>query len=94
MGAALSGIALLSNSLWVLFIMGGVFFAESLSVIIQVWIFKITKKIYGQGKRVFKMAPIHHHYELKGYNEETIVRNFWITTLNLVLLGLLVRPTI
>ncbi len=93
MGAGLSGIALISNSLWPLLIMGGVFFAESLSVIIQVWVFKITKKIYGEGKRVFKMAPIHHHFELTGHNEEAIVKNFWITTLVLVILGIIVRPT-
>ncbi len=91
MGAALCGISLLSNSLWALFIMGGVFFAESISVIIQVWFFKITKIMYGEGKRFFKMAPIHHHYELKGNNEQEIVENFWLITLFLVLIGLLLK---
>ena len=93
MGAALSGVALLSNSLWALFLMGGVFFAESLSVIIQVWVFKISKQINGKGSRVFRMAPIHHHYELGGHKEQLIVRNFWLITLGLVLLGLLLRST-
>ncbi len=93
MGAALSGVALLSNSLWCLFIMGGVLFTESISVILQVWIFKLSKKIKGKGKRIFKMAPIHHHFELIGRSERTIVRGFWVTTLGLVLIGLLLRPT-
>nr|WP_320668372.1 phospho-N-acetylmuramoyl-pentapeptide-transferase [Prochlorococcus sp. MIT 1307] len=92
-GAALSGVALLSNSLWALLIMGGVFLIESLSVIIQVWVFKLTKQIAGKGNRVFKMAPLHHHYELAGNNERLIVRNFWLVTLGLVLIGLLLRPT-
>lgn len=94
MGAALCGAALLSNSLWPLLIMGGIFLAESLSVIIQVWTYKITKRINGEGSRIFRMAPIHHHYELAGNNEAVIVRNFWLITLGLVFLGLLLRPTI
>ncbi len=93
MGAALCGVALLSNSLWALLIMGGVFLCESLSVILQVLIFKITKKINGQGYRLFLMAPIHHHYELAGKSEQIIVRNFWLVTLCLVLIGLILRPT-
>jgi len=91
MGAGLCGIALFSNSLWPLLIMGGIFFAESLSVIIQIWIFKITKIIYGEGKRVFRMAPLHHHYELKGIQEQVIVNNFWLVTLLLVLLALMLQ---
>ena len=72
--------------------MGGIFLAESVSVIIQVWVFKLTKKLSGEGKRIFKMAPIHHHYELLGISEQTIVNHFWLVTLVLVLLGLLLRP--
>ena len=90
LGASISGIALISNNLLILLIMGGVFFAESLSVIIQVSIFKISKKISGYGKRVFLMAPLHHHYELTGVGEEKIVKNFLIATGVLVLLGLLI----
>ncbi len=94
MGAALSGIALISNSLWSLLVMGGIFLAESLSVIIQVWVFKITKKFNGQGKKLFRMAPIHHHYELSGTSELSIVQSFWIVNIGLVLLGLFLRPSV
>ena len=88
-GACLGGIALISNSLWTLLIMGGIFAAESISVICQVSIFKFTKKIKGQGHRLFLMTPIHHHFELKGMNEEKVVRNFWLITLCLVILNLI-----
>ncbi len=93
MGAALSGIALLSNSLWPLFIMGGVLLAESLSVIVQVWFFKITKKLTGKGKRILLMAPLHHHYEVAGASEPEIVQKFWLTTFGLVILGLIMHPS-
>jgi phospho-N-acetylmuramoyl-pentapeptide-transferase len=92
MGAALTAIALLSNSLWPLLVMGGVFLAESLSVIIQVWVFKATKGADGQGRRVFRMAPLHHHFELGGTSERTLVPCFWTATAALVVLGLLLRP--
>jgi phospho-N-acetylmuramoyl-pentapeptide-transferase len=92
MGAALTAIALLSNSLWPLLLMGGVFLAESLSVIIQVWVFKATKNAEGQGRRVFRMAPLHHHFELGGTSERTVVPCFWLVTAGLVVLGLLLRP--
>ena len=92
MGAALSGVALLSNSLWPLLVMGGVFVAESLSVIIQVWVFKATKGPDGQGRRVFRMAPLHHHFELGGTDERSVVPAFWLITAGLVLLGLVLRP--
>ena len=92
MGAALSGVALLSDSLWPLLVMGGVFLAESLSVIIQVWVFKATKSPDGQGRRVFRMAPLHHHFELGGTSEKTVVPCFWLASATLVGLGLLLRP--
>jgi phospho-N-acetylmuramoyl-pentapeptide-transferase len=66
----------------VLFIMGGVFVVETLSVMIQVASFKLT------GRRVFRMAPLHHHYELKGWKENQVVVRFWIITMMLVLVGL------
>ena len=66
----------------VLFIMGGVFVMETLSVVIQVASFKLT------GKRVFRMAPIHHHFELKGWPEPRVIVRFWIITVILVLIGL------
>ena len=66
----------------VLFIMGGVFVMETLSVVIQVASFKLT------GKRVFRMAPIHHHFELKGWPEPRVIVRFWIISVVLVLIGL------
>ena len=92
MGAALSAVALLSNSLWPLLLMGGVFLAESLSVILQVWVFKATKGPDGQGKRLFRMAPLHHHFELGGMPEQGVVVSFWGASLLLVALGLALRP--
>jgi phospho-N-acetylmuramoyl-pentapeptide-transferase len=66
----------------VLFIMGGIFVLETLSVIVQVGSFKLT------GRRVFRMAPIHHHFELKGWPEPRVIVRFWIITVMLVLFGL------
>tara|TARA_Y100001968_G_scaffold258865_1_gene245943 strand:+ start:4409 stop:5416 length:1008 start_codon:yes stop_codon:yes gene_type:complete len=93
MGGALGGIALVTNSLWSLLIMGGIFFIESLSVIVQVSIFKVTKAFSGKGKRVFRMAPIHHHYELEGIEEKNIVNRFWLITILLICLGNILRST-
>ena len=93
MGAGLSAVALLSNSLWPLLLMGGVFLAESLSVILQVWVFKATKNpVTGQGRRILRMAPLHHHFELGGLGEQTVVIRFWIASLLLVGLGLVLLP--
>ena len=82
LGAALGAIAIIVRQEIVLAIMGGVFVMETLSVVIQVASFKLT------GKRVFRMAPIHHHYELKGWKENQVVVRFWIITMLLVLFGL------
>ena len=82
LGAALGVVAVIVRQELVLFIMGGVFVVETLSVVIQVASFKMT------GKRVFRMAPLHHHYELKGWKETQVVVRFWIITMLLVLLGL------
>jgi len=82
LGAALGVLAVLVRQEIVLVIMGGVFVMETLSVIIQVASFKTT------GKRVFKMAPIHHHFELKGWPEPRVIVRFWIITIILVLIGL------
>jgi phospho-N-acetylmuramoyl-pentapeptide-transferase len=93
MGSALAAVALLSNSLWPLLLMGGVFLAESLSVIVQVWVFKATKNpATAQGKRVFRMAPLHHHFELGGASEQQVVVGFWLISLILVMLGLVLLP--
>ncbi len=82
LGAALGTIAVIARQEIVLFIMGGVFVVETLSVMIQVISFKT------RGKRVFRMAPIHHHFELKGWKENQVVVRFWIITMLLVLFGL------
>ncbi len=87
-GASLGGIALISNNLWSLLIMGGVLAAESISVIIQVSIYKISKQIKGKGHKFFLMTPLHHHFELRGNNETLIVSNFWLVTLLLVIINL------
>jgi len=72
----------------VLFIMGGVFVVETLSVMLQVAWFKYTKKRYGEGRRIFRMAPLHHHFEVTGWKETQVVVRFWIITMMLVLVGL------
>jgi len=72
----------------VLFIMGGVFVVETLSVIMQVAYFKYTKRRYGEGRRIFRMAPLHHHFEVGGWKETQVVVRFWIISMMLVLVGL------
>jgi phospho-N-acetylmuramoyl-pentapeptide-transferase len=68
--------------------MGGIFVAETVSVMMQVIWFKYTKKRYGEGRRIFRMAPLHHHFELSGWRETQVVVRFWIITILLVLVGL------
>lgn len=82
LGAALGAVAVMVRQELVLFIMGGVFVIETVSVILQVASFKLT------GKRIFKMAPLHHHFELKGWPEPRVIVRFWIITVILVLVGL------
>lgn len=82
LGAALGIVAVVVRQEIVLFIMGGVFVIETVSVILQVGSFKLT------GKRIFRMAPLHHHYELKGWPEPRVIVRFWIITFILVLIGL------
>jgi phospho-N-acetylmuramoyl-pentapeptide-transferase len=88
LGAALGIIAVIVRQEIVLFIMGGVFVVETLSVAAQVSYFRYTKNKYGEGKRIFLMAPLHHHYEQKGWKETQVVVRFWIITMMLVLIGL------
>ena len=82
LGGSLAAIAIIVKHEIVLAIIGGLFVLETLSVVIQVIIFKMT------GKRVFLMAPLHHHFEKKGWPESTIVIRFWIITIVLALIGL------
>ena len=86
LGGALAGVALQTNTLWALFILSGIFFIESLSVIAQVSYYKATKGADGVGKRLFKMAPIHHHLELSGWSELQVVAVFYGISGMLVLL--------
>ena len=88
LGAALGVVAVIVRQEIVLFIMGGVFVVETFSVAAQVLYFKYTKKMTGTGKRIFLMAPLHHHYEQKGWKETQVVVRFWIITMMLVLVGL------
>jgi len=90
-GAILGSIALLTNSIFTLSIFSGIFIIESLSVIIQVVYFKITKKYLHTGKRIFLMAPLHHHFELKGVKEQKIVESFWKINILLIILGIVLK---
>jgi phospho-N-acetylmuramoyl-pentapeptide-transferase len=88
LGAALGTIAVIVRQEIVLFIMGGIFVAEAVSVMLQVSYFKYTKKKFGEGRRILKMAPLHHHYEKSGWKETQVVVRFWIITMLLCLVGL------
>jgi len=88
LGGALGTVAVIVRQEVVLFIMGGIFVVETFSVMLQVTYFKFTKKKYGVGKRLFLMAPLHHHFEQKGWKETQVVVRFWIVTMLLVLVGL------
>ena len=88
MGGAIGALAILLRKEILLFFLGGIFVAEALSVLIQIGYFRYTKRKYGAGKRVFKMAPIHHHFEVQGMPESKIVIRFWIIGVLLALLSL------
>ena len=88
LGAALGTIAVIVRQEIVLAIMGGIFVVEALSVMMQVVYFKYTKKRFGQGRRILKMAPLHHHFEKSGWKEPQVVVRFWIITMLLCLVGL------
>ena len=88
LGGALGTIAVIVRQEIVLAIMGGIFVVEALSVMLQVGYFKYTKKKYGEGRRILKMAPLHHHFEKIGWKETQVVVRFWIITMLLCLVGL------
>jgi phospho-N-acetylmuramoyl-pentapeptide-transferase len=88
LGAALGTIAVIVRQEIVLAIMGGIFVVEAISVMAQVTYFKYTKRKYGQGRRILKMAPLHHHFEKSGWKETQVVVRFWIITMLLCLVGL------
>ncbi|MDB5869310.1 MAG: Phospho-N-acetylmuramoyl-pentapeptide-transferase [Polaromonas sp.] len=88
LGAALGTVAVIVRQEVVLAIMGGIFVVEAMSVMLQVGWFKYTKRRYGQGRRLFQMAPLHHHFEKAGWKETQVVVRFWIITMLLCLVGL------
>jgi phospho-N-acetylmuramoyl-pentapeptide-transferase len=88
LGGALGTIAVITRQEIVLSIMGGIFVVEALSVMAQVSWFKFTKKRFGEGRRILKMAPLHHHFEKSGWKETQVVVRFWIITMLLCLIGL------
>jgi phospho-N-acetylmuramoyl-pentapeptide-transferase len=88
LGAALGTVAVIVRQEIVLAIMGGIFVVEAMSVMLQVSWFKFTKKRFGQGRRLLKMAPLHHHFEKSGWKETQVVVRFWIITMLLCLVGL------
>jgi phospho-N-acetylmuramoyl-pentapeptide-transferase len=88
LGAALGTVAVIVRQEIVLAIMGGIFVVEALSVMLQVMYFKYTRKRYGEGRRLFAMAPLHHHFEKKGWKETQVVVRFWILTMLLCFVGL------
>ena len=88
LGAALGTVAIIVRQEIVLAIMGGIFVVEALSVMAQVSYFKYTKRKYGEGRRILKMAPLHHHFEKSGWTETQVVVRFWIITMLLCLVGL------
>jgi phospho-N-acetylmuramoyl-pentapeptide-transferase len=88
LGAALGTVAVIVRQEIVLVIMGGIFVVETLSVMLQVSYFKYTKRKFGEGRRILRMAPLHHHFEQTGWKETQVVVRFWIITIMLVLIGL------
>jgi phospho-N-acetylmuramoyl-pentapeptide-transferase len=88
LGSALGTVAVLLKKELLLAIIGGVFISEVLSVIIQTTYYKYSRKKFGEGRRVFKMAPLHHHFELQGWHETKVVVRFWIIGILLALLSL------
>ncbi len=88
LGAALGTVAVIVRQEIVLAVMGGIFVVEALSVMLQVGYFKYSKRRFGEGRRLLKMAPLHHHFEKSGWRETQVVVRFWIITMLLCLLGL------
>ncbi|WP_036487915.1 phospho-N-acetylmuramoyl-pentapeptide-transferase [Myxosarcina sp. GI1] len=91
LGGALAAVGIISSNLWALFVVSGIFFIESLSVIVQVGYYKATKDETGKGKRLFKMAPIHHHLELSGWSETQVVGLFYAIAIFLGVLAFFIR---
>jgi len=88
LGGIIASLAIIVRKELLIPIICGVFFIENLSVVLQVWYFKRTKKKYGEGRRIFLMSPLHHHYQKKGYHESKIVTRFWIIGIMLAILSI------
>ena len=88
-GGIIAVIAVSVRKEWLIPLICGIFLIENLSVIIQVFYFKYTRKKYGTGKRIFKMSPLHHHYQMSGYHESKIVTRFWILGIFLAILSII-----
>ncbi|MBC8262693.1 MAG: phospho-N-acetylmuramoyl-pentapeptide-transferase, partial [Anaerolineales bacterium] len=87
LGATLAVVALMTGQWLLLPLIGAVFVAETLSVILQVAYFKFTRIRYGQGRRIFKMTPLHHHFELLGWSETQVTQRFWLIAILAAMLG-------
>jgi phospho-N-acetylmuramoyl-pentapeptide-transferase len=87
-GGIIAVISIAVRKEWLIPLLCGIFLAENLSVIVQVSYFKYTKKKYGEGRRIFKMSPLHHHYQKSGYHESKIVTRFWIVGILLAILAI------
>jgi phospho-N-acetylmuramoyl-pentapeptide-transferase len=87
-GGVIAVIAIAVRKEWLIPILCGVFLVENLSVIMQVSYFKFTRKKYGVGKRIFKMSPLHHHYQVSGLHESKIVTRFWIVGILLAIISI------
>ncbi|MBP3499421.1 MAG: phospho-N-acetylmuramoyl-pentapeptide-transferase [Akkermansia sp.] len=92
LGGALGTVAVCTHTELLLVVIGGVFVAEATSVMIQVGWFKVSRKLYGEGRRFFRMAPIHHHFEKCGWSETQVCVRFWIIAFFLAVLGLILAP--
>jgi len=88
LGGIIAALAIIVHKELLIPIFCGVFFAETVSVMLQVSYFKYTKRKYGEGRRIFLKSPLHHHYQMKGYHEVKIVTRFWIVTVLLVVLSI------
>ncbi len=87
-GGIIASLAIIVRKELLIPIICGIFLVENVSVVLQVWYFKRTKKKYGEGKRIFLMAPLHHHYQKLGYHESKIVTRFWIIGILLAIMSI------
>ena len=87
-GGALAGLSIMTRTELLMVVIAGLFVLETLSVLMQMSYFKLTRRITGTGRRIFRIAPIHHHFELSGWAEPQVTVRFWIISVVLAMLGL------